>query len=240
MGAFAIGIAAGIVCYWGCTGLKHMFGYDDALDCVRRARASAAPPAPSSPACSRSANTAAPPACIEGNGGQVVNQLDRRRHRLRLRRHRDADHPQDHRHGRSACASARTSSAKVSTSRCTARRSSNQWTRPGGDPARLNVRGPGSSRGLYFFFAARGRKSFAPGDWLASGLKPETEPLRQSAIWTTAALSRYAIFSVRKREQRGGNPWCVTVFSLPLSPHLACPRPASLRKRRSRSASSCR
>jgi len=32
MGAFAIGIAAGIVCYWGCTGLKHMFGYDDALD----------------------------------------------------------------------------------------------------------------------------------------------------------------------------------------------------------------
>jgi Amt family ammonium transporter len=32
MGAFAMGIAAGIVCYWGCTGLKHMFGYDDALD----------------------------------------------------------------------------------------------------------------------------------------------------------------------------------------------------------------
>src|SRR5262249_49781603 len=21
-----------VVCYWGCTGLKHMFGYDDALD----------------------------------------------------------------------------------------------------------------------------------------------------------------------------------------------------------------
>ncbi len=32
MGAFCIGIAAGIVCYWGCTGLKHMLGYDDALD----------------------------------------------------------------------------------------------------------------------------------------------------------------------------------------------------------------
>ena len=32
MGAFAIGVAAGIICYWGCTGLKHMFGYDDALD----------------------------------------------------------------------------------------------------------------------------------------------------------------------------------------------------------------
>jgi Amt family ammonium transporter len=32
LGALWIGIAAGIVCYWGCTGLKHMFGYDDALD----------------------------------------------------------------------------------------------------------------------------------------------------------------------------------------------------------------
>jgi Amt family ammonium transporter len=31
-GALAIGAAAGVVCYWGCTGLKHMFGYDDALD----------------------------------------------------------------------------------------------------------------------------------------------------------------------------------------------------------------
>src|SRR5580700_3621788 len=32
LGSFWIGIAAGIICYWGCTGLKHMFGYDDALD----------------------------------------------------------------------------------------------------------------------------------------------------------------------------------------------------------------
>jgi Amt family ammonium transporter len=32
-GAFAIGVAAGAVCYWGCTGLKHLFSYDDALDC---------------------------------------------------------------------------------------------------------------------------------------------------------------------------------------------------------------
>jgi ammonium transporter, Amt family len=31
-GSLAIGAAAGIVCYWGCTGLKRMFGYDDALD----------------------------------------------------------------------------------------------------------------------------------------------------------------------------------------------------------------
>jgi Amt family ammonium transporter len=32
-GALAIGFAAGVICYWGCTGLKHSLGYDDALDC---------------------------------------------------------------------------------------------------------------------------------------------------------------------------------------------------------------
>src|SRR5215471_13362820 len=32
LGAFWIGVAAGVVCYWGCTGLKAMFGYDDVLD----------------------------------------------------------------------------------------------------------------------------------------------------------------------------------------------------------------
>ena len=31
-GALIIGIAAGVSCYWGATGLKHMFGYDDSLD----------------------------------------------------------------------------------------------------------------------------------------------------------------------------------------------------------------
>jgi len=31
-GALVIGLVAGAVCYWGATGLKHAFGYDDALD----------------------------------------------------------------------------------------------------------------------------------------------------------------------------------------------------------------
>jgi Amt family ammonium transporter len=30
--ALAMGLVAGIVCYWGATGLKHMMGYDDSLD----------------------------------------------------------------------------------------------------------------------------------------------------------------------------------------------------------------
>ena len=28
-----IGLAAGVVCFWTATGMKHMFGYDDSLDC---------------------------------------------------------------------------------------------------------------------------------------------------------------------------------------------------------------
>jgi Amt family ammonium transporter len=31
-GAFVIGLAVGVVCFWGCTGLKKMIGADDALD----------------------------------------------------------------------------------------------------------------------------------------------------------------------------------------------------------------
>src|SRR5271163_1583275 len=31
-GALIIGVAAGVICYWAATGLKHAFGYDDALD----------------------------------------------------------------------------------------------------------------------------------------------------------------------------------------------------------------
>ena len=33
VGSMVIGVACGVGCYWGATGLKHCFGYDDALDC---------------------------------------------------------------------------------------------------------------------------------------------------------------------------------------------------------------
>src|SRR5271169_6769613 len=33
VGSMAIGVAAGVLCYWGVTGLKRMLGVDDALDC---------------------------------------------------------------------------------------------------------------------------------------------------------------------------------------------------------------
>jgi Amt family ammonium transporter len=32
IGALVIGVAAGVICFWAATSLKHMFGYDDSLD----------------------------------------------------------------------------------------------------------------------------------------------------------------------------------------------------------------
>jgi Amt family ammonium transporter len=74
MGAFAIGIAAGIICYWGCTGLKHMFGYDDALDAfgVHGIGGAAGAILTGVFAVNAYGGTAG---LIEGNPGQVVNQL---------------------------------------------------------------------------------------------------------------------------------------------------------------------
>jgi Amt family ammonium transporter len=73
MGAFAIGIAAGIICYWGCTGLKHMFGYDDALDAfgVHAVGGASGAILTGVFAISAYGGTAG---AIEGNWGQVLNQ----------------------------------------------------------------------------------------------------------------------------------------------------------------------
>jgi len=73
MGAFAIGVAAGIVCYWGCTGLKHMFGYDDALDTFGVHAVGGATGAILTGvfAINEYGGTSG---LIEGNAGQVLNQ----------------------------------------------------------------------------------------------------------------------------------------------------------------------
>jgi len=72
-GSLAIGIAAGIVCYWGTTGLKHMFGYDDALDAfgVHAVGGIAGALLTGVFAISEYGGT---PGLIEGNSQQVVNQ----------------------------------------------------------------------------------------------------------------------------------------------------------------------
>src|ERR1700722_10103774 len=73
MGAFWIGIAAGIICYWGCTGLKHMFGYDDALDTfgVHAVGGAAGAILTGVFAVAAYGGTSG---LIEGNGAQVLNQ----------------------------------------------------------------------------------------------------------------------------------------------------------------------
>jgi Amt family ammonium transporter len=74
MGALAIGIAAGIVCYWGVSGLKHFFGYDDALDAFGVHAVGGATGAILTGVFAVAAygGTAG---LIEGNAGQVVNQI---------------------------------------------------------------------------------------------------------------------------------------------------------------------
>src|SRR5271169_1158896 len=74
-GALAIGAVAGIVCYWGATGLKHMFGYDDALDRFGVHGVGGATGAILTGvfAISEYGGTAG---LIEGNAGQVLNQIE--------------------------------------------------------------------------------------------------------------------------------------------------------------------
>jgi ammonium transporter, Amt family len=74
MGAFAIGIAAGIICYWGCTGLKHFFGYDDALDAFGVHAVGGASGAILTGVFAVAAYGGTS-GLIEGNPGQVLNQI---------------------------------------------------------------------------------------------------------------------------------------------------------------------
>ncbi|HVY58895.1 MAG TPA: ammonium transporter [Xanthobacteraceae bacterium] len=74
VGAMAIGVAAGVLCYWGATGLKHMFGYDDALDCfgVHGVGGIVGALLTGVFAISEYGGTSG---LIEGNAGQLVNQV---------------------------------------------------------------------------------------------------------------------------------------------------------------------
>jgi Amt family ammonium transporter len=73
-GSMAIGAAAGVICYLGATWVKHLFGYDDALDCfgVHAIGGAAGAILTGVFAISEYGGT---PGLIEGNPGQVVNQI---------------------------------------------------------------------------------------------------------------------------------------------------------------------
>lgn len=74
VGALAIGIAAGVACYWGTAGLKHMFGYDDALDAfgVHAVGGIVGAILTGVFAISEYGGTSG---LIEGNANQVINQI---------------------------------------------------------------------------------------------------------------------------------------------------------------------
>ena len=74
VGSLVIGAAAGVICYWGCTGLKHMFGYDDALDAfgVHAVGGAAGAILTGVFAIEQYGGT---PGLIEGNAVQVLNQF---------------------------------------------------------------------------------------------------------------------------------------------------------------------
>ncbi len=69
-----IGAAAGVLCYLGATWLKGIFGYDDALDCfgVHAVGGAAGAILTGVFAINEYGGT---PGLIEGNAGQVINQL---------------------------------------------------------------------------------------------------------------------------------------------------------------------
>jgi ammonium transporter, Amt family len=75
VGSMVIGIAAGVICYWGVTGLKRMIGVDDALDCfgVHAVGGIVGALLTGVFAISEYGGTAG---LIEGNAGQVLNQLE--------------------------------------------------------------------------------------------------------------------------------------------------------------------
>jgi Amt family ammonium transporter len=73
-GSLVIGVAAGLLCYLGATWLKGIFGYDDALDCfgVHAVGGAAGAILTGVFAINEYGGT---PGLIEGNAGQVINQL---------------------------------------------------------------------------------------------------------------------------------------------------------------------
>jgi len=75
IGSMVIGVAAGVVCYWGVTGLKHMHGVDDALDCfgVHAVGGIVGALLTGVFAINEYGGTSG---LIEGNPGQVLNQIE--------------------------------------------------------------------------------------------------------------------------------------------------------------------
>jgi Amt family ammonium transporter len=75
IGSLVIGVAAGALCYWGATGLKHMFGYDDSLDAFGVHAIGGIAGALLTGVFARTAINPAGTGLIDGNAYQVVIQV---------------------------------------------------------------------------------------------------------------------------------------------------------------------
>ena len=75
VGSMCIGVAAGVLCYWGVTGLKRMLGVDDALDCfgVHAVGGVVGALLTGVFAIEQYGGTAG---LLEGNAGQMINQAE--------------------------------------------------------------------------------------------------------------------------------------------------------------------
>jgi ammonium transporter, Amt family len=76
MSALAIGAIAGMICYWACTSLKHIAGYDDSLDVFGVHGVGGTTGAILTGVfASKAVNPAAADGLLHGNPGQLVNQI---------------------------------------------------------------------------------------------------------------------------------------------------------------------
>ena len=75
IGALFIGIAAGVICFWSSTSLKHMLGYDDSLDCFGVHGVGGASSVLCLPVYSPWRQSAGTAGLIEGNGAQLWIQF---------------------------------------------------------------------------------------------------------------------------------------------------------------------
>jgi Amt family ammonium transporter len=75
VGALVIGAAAGVGCYWGATGLKHMCGYDDSLDAFGVHGVGGIIGALLTGVFADKAINSAGSGLIDGNAGQVLTQV---------------------------------------------------------------------------------------------------------------------------------------------------------------------
>ena len=154
IGALVIGVACGVGCYWGATGLKHVFGYDDALDCFGVHAVGGIIGALLTGVFAVN-EFSGHSGLLEGNVGQFINQFKGSGHGHRLRRDRYLHHPEDRRR-RSRPARLRRGRARRPRSRpCTAK-SFTKAAAPGGVwPPPGEVSSPrtlDAPRGVHFLF----------------------------------------------------------------------------------------